>query len=245
MHLIFDPTVQLIAGTHFYGPADNRPMKVDWEDEGHHQADLIEYAGRGCYNSYHKPNPATAAPGDYLKNVIKQRHYSVLEHVTFSFYIEGVSRNWVMEATRHRHLSWSVQSGRYVDPVKAKLGAVVPPTLPRESLNSFMAAHTSAVAEYTKVINSLRDYGFVGKSARETARAFLPGSLESRLVVSGNVRSWLEFISKRDHPAADVEMQKVTKKIWEELAWSLPEVFSKEIRELWDSESWQGEVSHP
>ena len=71
---------------------------------------LAEFAGRSCYQAWSKPNPATRANKDYLANIIRQQHTSVLEHASASFYITGVSRAFLCELTRHRHLSFSVQS---------------------------------------------------------------------------------------------------------------------------------------
>ena len=49
--------------------------------------DLVEFAGRACYQSFHKPNPKTAENADYIANIIAQGHESVLEHATVSFYL--------------------------------------------------------------------------------------------------------------------------------------------------------------
>lgn len=89
-------------------------------DNGYHPYsqdadDLAEQAGRLCYLSWNRPNPATATNKGYLANIIAQGHFSVLEHASATFYIDGVTRNFTHELIRHRHLSFSEVSQRYVD----------------------------------------------------------------------------------------------------------------------------------
>lgn len=194
---------------------------------------LVEFAGRVCYQSFDKPNPKTAKTGDYIRNVIRQRHFSVIEHVSVSFYITGVSRNCSHELVRHRHFSFSELSQRYVDPLKAGLGFVSPPAAPPEIL--YDSLMDSAVDDYRFDLGVLAAAGVKGKRAREVARAVLPGMVETRLVMTGNLRSWMEFVSKRDHPAADAEIQRLAKLIYGELCELYPAVF--ECRDVWD-EGW-------
>src|SRR5690606_9480052 len=76
--------------------------------------ELAEFAGRNCYRSFHRPNPATAPNEKYLGNIQAQQHESVFEHGSATFYVEA-SRNVLVELERHRFLSFSVVSQRYVD----------------------------------------------------------------------------------------------------------------------------------
>src|SRR5690554_342524 len=91
-------------------------------------ADLLaEFAGRSCYQSFHKPNPKTEANQDYLRNILNQGHFSVLEHASATFYVTGVSRALTHELIRHRHLSYSELSQRFVNVEDAEV--VIPPAL--------------------------------------------------------------------------------------------------------------------
>ena len=94
---------------------------------------LAEFAGRNCYQSFDRPNPATRENKDYLKHIIDVGHESVLEHASVTFYIE-TSRSVLTELERHRHLSFSVVSQRYVDPTE--LGIHWPPVLDQADLVS-------------------------------------------------------------------------------------------------------------
>src|SRR5688500_8341126 len=67
--------------------------------------ELAELAGRNCYQSWHRPSPKTATNHGYLHNIISQQHFSVMEHGSVTFYVEGVSRSLLAELSRHRHLS--------------------------------------------------------------------------------------------------------------------------------------------
>lgn len=222
------PRVEVVGYTRALIPNDLMPHTEGGGEQNGER--LIEFAGRLCYMSFHKPNPATAATGDYIRNIISQRHYSVLEHVSVSFYLAGVSRNFSHELVRHRHFSFSELSGRYVDPFKAGLGYVAP--VLDEGLTAEM--HEDAEVAYYDRLDNLAESGVKGKRAKESARAVIPGSVETRLVITGNLRSWLEFVSKRDHPAADAEMQNVAHIIYEKLLALYPDVF--EGRGVWDSE---------
>ena len=87
--------VTLIARTTF-----NSEVAHDltgWESSNgdmsaHGASDLSEFAGRACYQSWSKPNPATADNADYLGHILEVGHYSVLEHGSVSFYLQDVSR---------------------------------------------------------------------------------------------------------------------------------------------------------
>src|SRR5512138_4040908 len=102
------PQVKLIAWTHFEPPAE-----VPWSTDAEGGQALAEFAGRACYQSWSKPNPATATNAGYLKHILEVGHLSVLEHGTATFYFTGVSRSFTHELIRHRHFSYSQLSQRY------------------------------------------------------------------------------------------------------------------------------------
>jgi thymidylate synthase (FAD) len=173
---------------------------------------LAEFAGRNCYQSWDRPNPKTAMNEDYLKNIISQNHFSVMEHGSVTFYVEGVSRSLLAELTRHRHLSFSVVSQRYVD--ANDLDWTVPPIVSElvddwneEALNILEANHGNSLDDYNNLVNIFVENGYNRKEAREAARAVLPNMTDSPMVVTGNIRAWRDVLSKRYHIAADKEIQ--------------------------------------
>lgn len=168
---------------------------------------LVEFAGRACYQSFHRPNPATADTGDYLnRTLFDQAHWSIAEHATATVYITGVSRAFTHELIRHRHLSYSQLSQRFVDEGNANI--VIPPAL-RGDEPTVNAAATFAIEAYKDTANGMIENGVPRKKAREAARAILPNAIETRIVVTGNLRAWNEVIARRTAPDADAEMIEV------------------------------------
>lgn len=205
------------------------PLLMNTEILSDTSEDLIEFAGRTCYQSFDKPNEKTRKNKDYIQNIIKQKHFSVLEHASASFYITGVSRAFTHELVRHRHLSFSQLSQRFVD--ESDLNVILPPLM-REDMKSHegleqlsYAMDAEYVEAYKTAVSLLEDTGAPRKQVREAARAFLPNMTETRIVVTGNFRAWREFLEKRLSPAADAEMQEVAHLILKELMSIAPSVF--------------------
>lgn len=125
MHLV-DPFVSIIARTM---PDDDAIVTYLDEIDAHDFAtgrtfetpeDLVEFAGRSCYRSFgaglnRNVTKIREDQGDYLRNILSSAHGSVLEHVTWTFSIQGVSRIATHELVRHRvGVAISQESGRYV-----------------------------------------------------------------------------------------------------------------------------------
>lgn len=188
--------------------------------------ELAEMAGRLCYLSEGRPNPDTATNASYLSNIIVQRHFSVLEHATATFYIDGVTRNFTHELIRHRHLSFSEVSQRYVDvsefPFIEHPGLKDLPGLKKLSIANLVVG---AKETYKRTVQELIGNGAKRKEARQAARHVLPGGMETKIVVSGNMRAWREMLEKRLSPMADAEFREVAQKILAELRVVAPNTF--------------------
>lgn len=196
--------------------------------------ELAEMAGRLCYESWGRPNPETATNEGYLKNIIDQGHFSVLEHASATFYIDGVSRNFTHELIRHRHLSFSEVSQRYVDVSKYRV--VLPPAL-RQTIEdgkyfdeeydpvtgTYGQDGTDAQYQYAAVMEELAD--LPRKAARQAARFALPGGLETKILVTGNMRAWRDVLIKRLSPTADLEFRLVAKDLLQKLRQISPNTF--------------------
>lgn len=170
---------------------------------------LAEIAGRQCYESWSRPNPKTAANADYLANIIRQKHTSVLAHASFTFRLTGVSRSLTHELIRSRFLAVSEVSQRYVD--MSQSYTVTPPALgPDYRLSDH---HDRSVDLYNELVDDLVSRGATRKQAREAARCVLPGGTETKMIVSGNVRAWIDFIQQRYSPGADSEIREIAKLI--------------------------------
>lgn len=185
---------------------------------------LAEFAGRSCYQSFSRPNPKTAKNEDYLANILRQGHESVLEHASASFYIEGISRACTHEIIRHRHLSYSQLSQRFVDESEAEI--VCPPAIAETGGTWFLRdANEDSKETYASLVSALTAEGLPRKQAREAARAVLPNMTETKIVVTGNMRAWRDFVKKRYTLAADAEIRKVAGLILGELRQLAPNSF--------------------
>ena len=220
--------VQAIAWTHFEPPAD-----VPWETDAAGGEALAEFAGRACYQSWTKPNPATATNAGYLRHILEVGHLSVLEHGSVSFYLTGVSRSLTHELIRHRHFSYSQLSQRYVPERNA--GMVEPDAIAEdpELHAKFVAATESAVQAYTELLEGLeKKFADVEqatlrrKQARQAARAVLPNATETRIVVTGNYRAWRHFVAMRASEHADVEIRELAIACLGELQRIAPNAFA-------------------
>ncbi len=121
--LWYEPRLTLLAKPAFTAP-DHLP--VNYLGDSTDGERLAEFAGRLCYMS--QKNPASRATREYLENIKKQGHGSVLEHANYSFALREVSRVFTHELVRHRAGSaFSQESLRYVR--LTDIGFRVPPAL--------------------------------------------------------------------------------------------------------------------
>lgn len=189
---------------------------------------LAEAAGRACYQSWSRPNPATSTNEGYLANIIDHKHLSTFEHGTVTFLFTGISRALTHELVRHRHFSFSQLSQRYCPNTE---GYVVPPLYEGDEDWQAQArvelekvwARTSAAYETT--VKLAQDAGIPRKQAREAARAVLPNATATQIVVSGNHRSWREFIQKRATVHADAEIRELAVEVYCQLASLEPNLY--------------------
>ena len=198
---------------------------------------VIEFAGRICYKALKSKRAETDSHRGYIHNILKQKHYSVLEHSSYTFLLTGISRADSHEIVRHRHFSFSQESQRFVmqsEPFQIS----VHPTIENEVGDLVKYADSVAKGfEYAnELYDELKESGFKHKQAAEAARQALPNAAAVTMVVTGNVRTWMEFVSKRDHPAADASLQEIARQIVAILVEELPEVFDAESRAIWDDE---------
>ena len=212
--MIVEPEVKLLAHTVINDDViaefmDIQPQSTDAET-------LVTFAGRSCYESWHRPRPETYHDRDYIdRTIFEQQHGSILEHATATLYFTGVSRAFLTELTRHRHLSFSVRSQRFVNESGANI--VLPPIY--RNAQPGTALHRTAEllegiaqdldSHYEGLVEEATEDGHGRKQAREAARAILPSMTETKMVVTGNLRAWLEVINRRTAPDADAELQEV------------------------------------
>ncbi|MGW5735753.1 MULTISPECIES: FAD-dependent thymidylate synthase [Streptomyces] len=217
-----------IAHTVLHGSSITRlvPDYEVYSDPYVSDADALgEFAGRNCYKAWTKKNPNTAENAGYMAQILDHKHYSVLEHASVTFYVAGVSRALLAELTRHRMLSFSVESQRYVNYERTM--PVIPPALQgTEGEGVVMRAYDQMRERYTGLVHYLtKNEGLSRKQAREAARCVLPNAAPVDMVVTGNLRAWRDVIEKRYHEAADAEIQELGRKLLEHLKEIAPHTF--------------------
>lgn len=187
---------------------------------------LIEFAGRGCYESWNRPNPATATNRGYLGNILKVNHPSLFRHASVTFYIQGVSRSFSHELVVHKHLAHSERSQRYV-PADDFLMVLPPAVLENdtETIAILEALGNAARSAYSRLADRFTLQGQGHKQAREAARSVMPNMTETRLTVTGNLQAWRNFIALRATEHADAEMCRVAVMIAWELKTLYPNLF--------------------
>jgi thymidylate synthase (FAD) len=212
MQILREPKVTLIARPDFLEPAH---LGVQWKGEASGGERLAEFAGRICYMS--QRNPASRTTAEYLENIKKQGHGSVLEHAVYVLLIEGISRSCSHELVRHRAgFGYSQLSQRYVDESEANF--VMPPAILGDAAleREWQAQMEAAQAAYVKAVEGLMQrYAWVEdkvhrrKMAREAARSALPNGTETKIVVSANARAWRTMLELRCGEGAEQEIRRM------------------------------------
>lgn len=199
---------------------------------------LIEYSGRICYMS--QSNPANRTNAEYITNILKQGHGSVLEHAVYGLLIEGVSRSLSHEFVRHRAgFAYSQLSQRYVD--ESDTAFVIPPayldmqndvdfapTLAEWKLEMRLlrSLYAQQVETLMKWFAHVEDRTHRRKMAREAARSVLPNCTETKFVATANIRAWRTMLELRCGEGADREIRRLAICILQELRRQSPACFA-------------------
>ncbi|MHB1224971.1 MAG: FAD-dependent thymidylate synthase [Gemmatimonadaceae bacterium] len=224
-----EPRVTILARPAFSEP-DHLP--VNWLGESTDGERLAEFAGRLCYMS--QANPASRNTREYLENIKRQGHGSVLEHAVYSILMEGVSRSLTHELVRHRAgFAYSQLSQRYVDESEANF--VVPPaiigdealeTIWREQVDHAQHSYVTLVATLMERYDWVENRVHRRKMAREAARGVLPNSTETKIVVTANARAWRTMLELRAGEGAEMEIRRLAVTLLRMLQTEAPAFFS-------------------
>lgn len=159
---------------------------------------------------------ASKDPDRARKGALASGHESILEHVTFTFRVEGVSRALLAQLTRHRIASFSVESQRYVrmdDP-----SFVCPDSMERgDMMGEIVMARQAIKRVYDKAI----ELGI----PEEDARYILPNATTTRLIMTMNARELRHFFSLRCCNRAQWEIREMADRMLEKCRAVAPELF--------------------
>lgn len=199
MKLIYEPVVTVIATT-----APTIPLGES----------LISFAA--------KQSTQSTSTEDITKKLYSWGHLSVFEHISITLLIKGITRGLANELTRHRHLSFTQRSTRYCVQDSYVVPVEFRPNPPQSWIDD-LATIDNIYQKYATIALSS------GKQRLELAKQFVPNCAEASIVVTGNVRAWLEFLPKRLSKNASLEFQVVAKLIKEKILLQVKPYLGDEI----------------
>jgi thymidylate synthase (FAD) len=174
--------------------------------------ELIEHAGRVCYRSQGRGNA-----GRFIRQRIREGHESIVEHVSATFEVSGISRAASHQLVRHRLASYRQESQRSVDMSDPQW--VLPPDVSADP--RAVTIWENLGAQVRNAYRALRELGV----RKEDARFVLPNGAATRLVVTMNFRELLHVFRLRISPEAQWEIRAVCVRMLELVAPHAPHVF--------------------
>lgn len=208
---------------------------------------LVAAAAKLCYAKSDIPtlldNLTPERVDSFLTMLSELGHESPVEHASFTFGIEGVSRALLAQLTRHRIASFSVQSQRYVD--KSGFDFIIPPSIAEipeareeylrameedathyESIRrKLIAAHTAKLLDEGKSEKNAKK--LAEKKANEDARFVLPNSCDTKIIMTMNVRSLHNFFALRCCRRAQWEIRALACEMLKLVREAAPLLFAK------------------
>ncbi len=184
----------------------------------------IERAGRTCYKSENLINSESAQK--FVKNIIKLGHESVIEHEKVTVRII-CDRGVTHEIVRHRIASYSQESTRYCNYCNDRFGNELTFIEPcffssdSESDKKNKQTWLETMDMIEKSYNKLIENG----AKPEEARAILPNSLKTEIVVTMNLRAWRHFLKLRANKTAHPQIREVANMILDTFKEKLPTIF--------------------
>ena len=207
--------------------------------------ELAEVAGRVCYLSV-GDRQSRRSNREYIQNLISMGHDSVLEHISWTFLLTGVSRAFTHQLVRHRAgFAFSQLSQQYHDENDA--GVVEPPHLREfpEALQAWQRTMEVAKESYRVIYYALSQplesqslrlpAKELHRAIRSAARTVLTNATETKIMVTANARAFRHFLKVRGGIPGDWEMREVSAELLRILKVDAPSIFADfEIQELAD-----------
>lgn len=207
---------------------------------------LVATAAKLCYSSSDigslRDGLTEEKTESFIDMLVSIGHESVMEHVSFTFGIEGISRACSHQLVRHRIASYSQKSQRYVN--ENGFDFITPPAIADlpEANEEFSKAISMITKSYEKIADLLTEehtHKFMGegldektarskarKLANEDARFLLPNACETKIVVTMNVRSLFNFFAHRCCNRAQWEIRAVANEMLKLCLETAPHIFS-------------------
>jgi len=200
--------------------------------------EIVEVSGRICYMSFGKSqSPRTNS--EYIKNLIRQRHESVLEHINWTFLLTGVSRGFTHQLVRHRvGFAYSQLSQQYHQETDATFVEPSHLSFSPKALAAWQQAITITKQAYKNIIDELETLEMatnlgeefnkkeISRALNSAARSVLPNGIETKIMVTANARALRHFLKVRGSIIGDEEMRNVASELLCYLKKDAPSVFS-------------------
>ncbi|HEJ7113753.1 TPA: FAD-dependent thymidylate synthase [Serratia marcescens] len=196
--------------------------------------ELVEVAGRICYMSFGEGKQSPRRNNEYIDNLIRQGHESVLEHVNWSFLMSGVSRAFTHQLVRHRiGFSYSQLSQQYHDESNASFVLPVEIKNNPELCEVWKRNIHNSVAMYKEIMGRVyADDSINGhskkeilRSLRSASRSILPNATETKIIVTANARAIRHFLIMRGGIDGDHEMRSISYEIYKIVSLDAPALF--------------------
>lgn len=160
----------------------------------------------------------------FIEKLMDMGHESVLEHASFTFGIEGVSRVLLAQLTRHRIASFSVQSQRYVS-YENGFGYIIPDSIVNLGKDAVSLYHSQMQLIESWYTDWQTKLGKKGEKSNEDARFVLPNACETRILLTMNVRELRHFFSLRMCSRAQWEIRKMAEEMFKLCFEIAPDLF--------------------
>ncbi|WP_027723441.1 FAD-dependent thymidylate synthase [Maridesulfovibrio zosterae] len=160
----------------------------------------------------------------FVSKILESGHDSPIEHVSFTFAIEGISRACSHQIVRHRIASYSQQSQRYV--AESDMDYIIPPAI--KKIPEARARFEKFMDEVGSAYNDLREILVAAgreSKANEDARFVLPQAAETKMVVTMNCRSLMHFFNLRCCQRAQWEVRIMADKMLKICKEEFPAIF--------------------
>jgi len=164
----------------------------------------------------------------FVERLMKMGHMSPVEHVSFTFAIEGISRACSHQLVRHRLASFSQQSQRYVSEAEG-FDYVIPPTIrsDRAMKKAFVKYMEQMQVAYNHLREALNESGVKGEAANQDARFALPNAAETKIMVTMNARELLHFFRVRCCNRAQWEIRAMAELMLKRAKKAAPVIFAQ------------------
>jgi thymidylate synthase (FAD) len=193
--------------------------------------EVVAMAAKLCYSSSGveelKEKIEAKDQAVFVEKLASVGHLSPIEHVSFSFGVEGISRACSHQLVRHRMASFSQQSQRYVK--EEQFDYVIPPSIKQDPALSreFEKLMAEAQENYTRVLKRLEELGYKGEAGQQDARYLLPNAAETKIVVTMNARELLHFFRVRCCNRAQWEIREMAERMLALVKNVAPTIFAK------------------